>query len=44
MKLGFRFTLEKLEKLCFQKIIPKCIDGTFQEPEKFLKFGDLEQK
>ena len=31
MKLVLRFTLEKLEKLSLQKIIPKLYDGTSQD-------------
>ena len=31
MMLVLKFTLEKLEKLSFKKIIPKYFDGTFQD-------------
>ena len=31
MKLVLRFTLEKLEKLSFKKIIPKFVDGNFRD-------------
>ena len=37
MKIVLRFTLEKLKKLSFQKIIPKCFEATFRNfsPEMF---------
>ena len=31
MMLVLRFTLENLEKLCFQRLIPKIFDETFQD-------------